>query len=66
MPSMVTVFAICAARSYPIFGAKAVTNISELSRRYLILFLSALIPFIQYKPNALAESLMILIDCKIL
>ena len=36
-----------AALSYPIFGARAVTSIKELSNKYLILFLSALIPLTQ-------------------
>ena len=57
---------LLAALSYPILGAKAVTSISELSRRYLILFLSALIPLIQYKLKVFTESLIIFMDCKIL
>ena len=47
VPFLCAFFAMLAALSYPILGANAVISINEFSKRYLILCLSALIPFTQ-------------------
>ena len=60
------VLAIFAALSYPICGAKEVTNINELSKYSLIFILSAFNPFMQKSEKFLVLSANRSIDCKML
>src|SRR5215470_6931204 len=64
VPFLCAVFAIFAARSYPYFGASAVTSMSERSRLALMLSSRASRPTMQLSVKLKLASARSLVDCQ--